>query len=524
MKIISAKLNKKICWQITIATLMQPLQYDLRCPAAKVTHTDDPRMIPVYGIQPRVFRTRRTAKLPHPSSQTRFVLQNTPFVHPPTFKKSHFVGNFSQNLKRIWKRSFGARPPWKSDSWRCENEALVRVLPQNLKVEDVKTKLWCETSLKICKLKMCKRSFGARHPSKSEPWRCENKALVLEFPQNLKVKMWKWSFGARDLPQYLKVEDVKTMLWCETSLQNLEAEGVKTKLWCETSLQNLKVEDVKTKLWCECSLKIWQVKMWKQSFGARHPSKALVREFPQNLNLEDVLTKLWCETSIKNEALESSWQNDVGRGSYSAGPVQGWSQYSRACSATVALQTFPTIFRDRCSPAIHSFRASANFEKRISLKTSLQKWQRIKDVKTKLCCASSWKICKLEDAQQFTNEALVRDLPENLTVEDVKTKLWCKSSLKIWKLKMWKQSFGARLRSKSDSWRCMGLLCCEISLLQDFLAMRLLCCGDLFAVRSLCCEISLLWDLFAVRLLCCGTSWRLKIRNTEVRLQISFDK
>ena len=35
-KITSAK-NYKICWQITVAALMQPLQSDLRCPAAKET-------------------------------------------------------------------------------------------------------------------------------------------------------------------------------------------------------------------------------------------------------------------------------------------------------------------------------------------------------------------------------------------------------------------------------------------------------------------------------------------------------
>ena len=33
-KIISAKIEK-ICWQITVAALMQPLQYYLRDPAAK---------------------------------------------------------------------------------------------------------------------------------------------------------------------------------------------------------------------------------------------------------------------------------------------------------------------------------------------------------------------------------------------------------------------------------------------------------------------------------------------------------
>ena len=85
---------------------------------------------------------------------------------------------------KMWKRSFGARPPSKSESWRCENEALVRDLPQNLKVEDVKTKLWCEASLKIWKL-----------------------------------KMWKRSSLVQDVPQQLKVEDVKTKLSCESSLK-----------------------------------------------------------------------------------------------------------------------------------------------------------------------------------------------------------------------------------------------------------------------------------------------------------------
>ena len=39
-KITSAKIDK-ICWQMTVAALMQPLQYDLRDPAAKdnsITH------------------------------------------------------------------------------------------------------------------------------------------------------------------------------------------------------------------------------------------------------------------------------------------------------------------------------------------------------------------------------------------------------------------------------------------------------------------------------------------------------
>ena len=138
---------------------------------------------------------------------------------------------------KMWKRSFRARIPSKSERWRCENEAFVRDIPQSLKAEDVKTKLSCETSLNVWKLKMWKRSFRARplknwtlkmwkqtfrarHPSKSENWRCENQAFVRDIPQSLKAK------------------------------------------------------DVKAKLSCENSLKIWTLKMWKRSFRARRPSKS----------------------------------------------------------------------------------------------------------------------------------------------------------------------------------------------------------------------------------------------------------
>ena len=91
--------------------------------------------------------------------------------------KTYFVQHFPQKLKaedvktslekwkwKMWKLSFRARPPSKSESWRCE------------------TQLSCETS------------------SKSESWRCENEAFL------------------QDLPQNLKVVDVKTILSCERSL------------------------------------------------------------------------------------------------------------------------------------------------------------------------------------------------------------------------------------------------------------------------------------------------------------------
>ena len=57
-----------------------------------------------------------------------------------------------------------------------------------LKVEDVKMKLSCETSLKNWKWKMWKWSFRARLHSKTERGRCENEAFVRDFTQKLNVE------------------------------------------------------------------------------------------------------------------------------------------------------------------------------------------------------------------------------------------------------------------------------------------------------------------------------------------------
>ena len=133
-----------------------------------------------------------------------FCLAKQHFVHPLTFENT-----------------FRARLPSKKVSGRCENEALVRDFLQKVKVEDAKTKLWCEL------------------PSKSGSERCENEAFV------------------RDFLEKVKVEDVKTKLSCETSLSESGR--------CETKLrdvpQKVKVEDVKAKLWCETSLKKSKWKM-----------------------------------------------------------------------------------------------------------------------------------------------------------------------------------------------------------------------------------------------------------------------
>ena len=215
-KITSAKIEK-ICWQITIAALW-------------CSHTNT-----IYDVQlqkTKVVRTQPRRLLMRPAETE---LQNT--------KEPRATGS-----------EIAAPKADLGDSWRCENEAFVRDLPQNLKVEGVKGKLSCETSLRIWKLKVWKQSFRARPPSESESWRCESKAFV------------------RDLPQNLKVENVKTKLSCKTSSR----------------------------------FRHW--KMWKWSFRAMRPSKsesgrceneAFLRDLCQNLKVKDVKTKLSCETSLK---------------------------------------------------------------------------------------------------------------------------------------------------------------------------------------------------------------------------------
>ena len=84
---------------------------------------------------PRPSGTRRAADLPHLSSEARFVLQNTA-VRPSAISQKR----------------------------------MSREYPQKLKIEDVKAKLSCETTLTIRQFKMWKRKFRARIPSETESW------------------------------------------------------------------------------------------------------------------------------------------------------------------------------------------------------------------------------------------------------------------------------------------------------------------------------------------------------------------
>ena len=149
----------------------------------------------------------------------------------------------------MWKRSFRARPPSKSKSarceneafvrdtfkkwsWRCENQAFVRDLLQKVKVQDVKTKLSCETSFKKWAWKMWKRSFRARPPSKIENARCDRRVRARPPSKNESGRCENKAF-VRDFFQILKVEDAKTKLSCGASFKLGKFKWWKRSLNCQ---------------------------------------------------------------------------------------------------------------------------------------------------------------------------------------------------------------------------------------------------------------------------------------------------
>ena len=88
----------------------------------------------------------------------------------------------------MWKRSFRAKLPSKTQLWRCETEAFLGDIPQKLKVEVVKTKLSCEASLKKRKLEMWEWSSRVRLPSKTESWSYWKRSFRGRFPS--KIESW----------------------------------------------------------------------------------------------------------------------------------------------------------------------------------------------------------------------------------------------------------------------------------------------------------------------------------------------
>ena len=155
-------------------------------------------------------------------------------------EKEVFVRDVPHNLKvEDAKTTLSCETTPKKWSGRCENEAFVRDVPQNLKVEDAQTKLSCETSLKI--------SFF-------ESWSCENDSSTAR-----PIRPWSWHKGApsetvrrTSFPTHLP----RHVLSCKT-LHFVHQSAISQK-----------------RISCETSRKKWKLKMWKQSFRARRPSRS----------------------------------------------------------------------------------------------------------------------------------------------------------------------------------------------------------------------------------------------------------
>jgi len=62
-------------------------------------------------------------------------------------------------------------------------------------------------------------SFRARPPSKIETCSCETEVFVRDFPQ--KVENVQTKLSCETSPEKMKMEDIKAKLWCATSLKNV---------------------------------------------------------------------------------------------------------------------------------------------------------------------------------------------------------------------------------------------------------------------------------------------------------------
>ena len=223
--------------------------------------------------------------------------------------KTHLVRAFPQKVKaEDVKTKLSCEIYFPFTSWRCENEAFVRDFPPQVKVEDVKMKLSCETPLTNWKLKMWKRSFCARLPSKTNSLKLSKWSLNCQLQCAADPRWSRSPPGPSRNRRADKLPHPSSEARFDLQNTTFRASAIsQRRISCEPSLKKWKlkmwkrsfrarfnfpsqVEDVKTKLSCETSLHKWKLKMWKRSFRARLPHK---------LKVEDVKTKLLCETSIK---------------------------------------------------------------------------------------------------------------------------------------------------------------------------------------------------------------------------------
>ena len=102
---------EKICWQITVAAFMQPLQYDLRSPAAKdngITHAATARSNLDAAITMRSAETelQNTIELRATASE---IVAPKPGISTPERKKDNFETLFKRIFNAKMEKSIGFR-------------------------------------------------------------------------------------------------------------------------------------------------------------------------------------------------------------------------------------------------------------------------------------------------------------------------------------------------------------------------------------------------------------------------------
>ena len=126
--------------------------------------------------------------------------------------------SFKIEAVKLKKRSFSARLPSKLKLWRSKTKHFCET---SFKIEAVKlkNKAFLRDFLQKCNFEAPKRSISARLPSKLKLWSSKNKAFLRDFLQKWNFEAPKRSISAR-LPSKMKRWSSKTKLFCETSFKN----------------------------------------------------------------------------------------------------------------------------------------------------------------------------------------------------------------------------------------------------------------------------------------------------------------
>ena len=318
---------------------MQPFQYDLRCPAAKkrITHaavaprnlepaitmrsakTQLQNTIELRTTAPKIAASNHDfemvllrlwiGKSPAPKlrkfadkspsqpgcSHSKTIcdaqLQKTIGLRTHPWQQGALKQPLQCDLPRLsWKTKWNyvlnsnAEQLWRSHSNEIWNSQLhntkrikknfARNLPK-VKVEDVKTKLSCETSLQKWELKMWKRSFCARLRSKTNSLKLSKWSLNCQLQRAADPRMITITAGTVSQPPRGQASPsiFRGTFW--RAKHNISCIRYLSRTHLVRAFPpKVKVEDVKTKLSYKTSLKKWKLKMWKRSFRARLPSKS----------------------------------------------------------------------------------------------------------------------------------------------------------------------------------------------------------------------------------------------------------